>query len=284
MLNIQIENFGDENLVRATFNNKRLLLAVHIHQFAELVYVMEGELTVKHNKLEEVARAGDLVVIMPYQEHGFYTEKNKKVKYWMVLFSDALMADIVYRESTYFDYKELVLKPSDTLRELIDLKMFDTGAQVIKADFERTLDLKSLMYTTFSEYFQKKPSNSQKNSASHNQALASDPIIKTINYLRINFRRDVGINDCAKEIGYSASHISHSLKRQFNISFTELLHTIRINYSKHLFIHKRMSIYMVAIECGFNRESTFKTVFKKLTNETPLQYVKSIRNKNGKRH
>lgn len=271
MPEIQPSNFSTENRVRATLQNKRFMLAVHIHQFAELIYVIEGELTVKHDKIEEVARAGDVVAILPYQQHGFYTPENKTVKYWMVLFSEDLMSDIVYHESAFLGYKHLVFKPSPALKTLIELKMFDTGEQLIKPDFERTLDSKALIYTAFSEYLRKRSSNPSAQSKD-DKIVSSDPVTKTVNYLRINFRSDVGVEDCAKEIGYSKSHISHCLREQFHMTFMDLRNTLRVGYAKHILRNNSMSIYMVALECGFNCELTFERAFKKLTGLTPRQY------------
>jgi len=274
MPEIQKDNFSTKNQVRSTLKTKRLRIAVHIHQFAELVYIIEGETNVRHDRTQELAKAGDVIVVLPYREHGFFTEDNKKVKYWMALFSDSFISDIMYHENSSFEYKNLVFKPSAELKALIESKMFDTNEQIIEPGFEMTLDLKSLIYTTFSEYLKKNPSHSQKESESQNQRVSSDPVTKAINYLRINFKNDISIEDCAKEIGYSPSHISHCLKKNFHTTFLQLRNNIRISYAKYLFRFKRMNVYMVALECGFNCELTFKRVFKQFTNLTPQQFIK----------
>ena len=274
MPEIQKDNFSTENQVRSTLKTKRLRVAVHIHQFAELVYIIDGETTVWHHGTRELAKAGDVVAVLPYQEHGFYTDDNKKIKYWMTLFSEDLMSDIIYHENTSFEYKNMVFKPSPELKALIEAKMFDTSDQIIEPSFEMSLDLKSLIYTTFSEFLRKGSQELREVSASQDQILSSDPVTKTINYLRVNFRNDISIDDCAKEIGYSASHISHCLQKNFHRTFLQLRNDIRISYAKHLLRFKRMSIYMVALECGFNCELTFKRVFKQLNGLTPQQFRK----------
>lgn len=274
MPEIQGDNFSTENQVRSVLQTKRLRVAVHIHQFAELVYIIEGETNVRHNKIKETARAGDLVLVLPYQEHGFYTDDNKQIKYWMILFSDTLMSDIVYHENNSFDYKNMVFKPSPELKALIEQKMFDTDNKIVEPDFHKIVNLKAIVYAAFSEYIEKKPSELQLEAASQKQMVAIDPATKTMNYLRANFRREVGIEDCAKEIGYSTSHISHCLKKQFNMTFTQLRNNLRIGYAKILLRRKKMSVYMVALECGFNCELTFEIVFKRLMKMTPRQYRK----------
>ncbi|MBQ7333161.1 MAG: helix-turn-helix transcriptional regulator [Clostridia bacterium] len=276
MPEIQKDNFSTENRARSSLKTKRLLVGVHIHQFAELAYIIDGEVTViRNNKIKEIARAGDVVAILPYQEHGYFVEENKKIKYWMALFSESLMSDIAYHESSSLEYKSLVFKPSAELKALIEAKMFDTGDKIIEPDFETTLSMKSLIYATFSEYFKKRPSDTQKEAVSQNQIASSDPVIKAISYLRANFRDEVSIEDCAKKIGYSASHISHCLKKNFHMTFLQLRNDIRVNYAKHLLRFKRMSIYEVALECGFTNEQTFKRVFKQRTKLTPHQFKKN---------
>ena len=275
MPEIQKENFSTENQVRSTLKTKRLRIAVHIHQFAELIYILEGETSVKHNGISEIARAGDVVAVLPYQEHGFYTDDDKKIKYWMILFSESFMSDIVYHETASVKFKNMVFKPSPELKALIEAKMFDTGEQITEPDFERSLDLKSLIYTTFSEYLRKRSSDQPQETAPQDQIVSSDPVIKAVNYLRINFRSDVSIEDCAREIGYSSSHISHCLQKKFHMTFLQLRNNLRISYASYLLRFKRrMSIYMIALECGFNCELSFKRVFKQLNGVTPQQYRK----------
>ena len=274
MPEIQKTNFSTENRVRAVLKTEKINVGIHIHQFAEILYIIDGEMTVKHNGISETASSGDIIAIMPYQEHGLYSDENCKVKLWITLFSEDFMSDIIYHENASLSYKSVVLKPSAELRSLIEAKMFDTGDQIIEPDFELTLNLKSLVYTTFLEYFGSRPSISQARAAAQNQIVSSDPVTKTVKYLRVNFRNDISIEDCAKEIGYSASHISHCLQKNFHMTFLQLRDNIRISYAKHLLKYKRMSVYMVGIECGFNCESTFERVFKKYTQLTTRQYRK----------
>lgn len=274
MPNIQACNFSTDEQVRATFKNRRYLSAIHIHQFAEIVYIMEGEITVKHYGKSEIAKAGDIVFIPPYQPHGFYTEDNNKVNFWMLLFSDSFMLDIIHNKNAYLGYNSTVFKPSAELEEFLRSKMFDTGEELVDLNFEGMLNLKAILFSVFSEYFAKKQSTSQKETLLNNEAIFSDSLTKTLNYLQNNFCHDISIKDCAKKIGYSESHISHCLKKHLQMTFLTLLNKLRVRYAERLLRYNRMSIYMVGLECGFNCEQTFKRVFKKITNLTPLEFRK----------
>ena len=91
---VQTYNFSMADSVRSTFHHSRYRKAIHIHQFAEIVFVLEGSFRVTANGKKSIAKAGDIVIIPPYQPHGFYTETGEEVKIWMMLFSGNLISDI----------------------------------------------------------------------------------------------------------------------------------------------------------------------------------------------
>ena len=277
---IQENNFSTTHQVRATFKNNDYKMAVHIHQFAEIVYILEGETEVRQKGRREIARPGDLVVIYPYQPHGFYTENDRCVKFWMLLFSDSFIADIIRQENAYLGYEKTVFTPSPELKAFVGSKMFDTKENLVELDTAQTLDLKALLYPILSEFLAKKQHPIQLNDALKNKGISSDPVTRAVNYLRVNFGQDVQIKDCAKAIGYSNSYISHCLSNVLGMTFIELRDTLRISYAKNLLTHDSMSVYMIGVECGFNCERSFERAFKKATGLTPMQY--RVKNSNHK--
>ncbi len=253
-------------------------MAVHIHQFAEIVYILDGETEVRQKGRREMARPGDVVVLYPYQPHGFYTESDKRVKFWMLLFSDSLIADIIRQENAYLGYEKTVFTPSPELKAFIESKMFDTQENLIELNASQSLDIKAILYPILSEFLKQKQSPIRLNTALKEKSLSSDPVIRTVNYLRVNFCRNVLINDCAKEIGYSNSYISHCLSKFVGMTFIELRDALRVSYAKNLLTHDVASVYTIGVECGFNCERSFERSFKKATGLTPRQY----RRKNSK--
>ena len=277
---IQENNFSTTHQVRATFKNNDYKMAVHIHQFAEIVYILEGETEVRQKGRREIARPGDLVVIYPYQPHGFYTENDRCVKFWMLLFSDSFITDIIRQENAYLGYEKTVFTPSPELKAFVESKMFDTKENLVELDTAQTLDLKALLYPILSEFLAKKQHPIQLNDTLKNKGISSDPVTRAVNYLRVNFGQDVQIKDCAKVIGYSNSYISHCLSNVLGMTFIELRDTLRISYAKNLLTHDSMSVYMIGVECGFNCERSFERAFKKATGLTPRQY--RVKNSNHK--
>ena len=272
-MQIQVNNFSIDDRVKAVFKNRRLNVKLHIHQFAELVYVMEGKILVKHNAISEIANMGDIIVVPPFQEHSFYTEGTEKAKYWTFMFSDTFIQDILYHENGYLEFQKMVLTPSNELRAFLESKMFETGSNIIiEPDFKNKLLVKSMIYAVFSEHLKNVHHASKKIETTTEQKNASYLVESVIKYMRANFLRDVSIEDCSKETGYSVSHISHSLPKHLHMTFLQLRNSLRINYARNLLRFSRINTKMVGFECGFNCEKTFERVFKQLTGMTPKQF------------
>lgn len=266
MYPIQKINFSLSNGVKSSFHNRTYRVGAHIHQMMELVYVIDGEMLVKTRGKRTIAKSGDLILLHPYQPHGFYTEEGKTVKLWMLLFSNTFVMDVIDNSISYKDYQNAVFTPSDILRAFVESKMFDTEEKLIELNARNTLSLKALLYPILDEYKRKVPVVIFPNKN------FSNLINSLLLFVKNNFIEDITIENCAQAIGYSKSHISHSLKQTLGATFLELRNSLRIDYAKGLLTKNDMSVYQVALECGFNCQKSFERAFKKSLKITPREY------------
>ena len=269
---IQQKNFVKDDSVRASFHNERYRKAIHIHQLLELVYVIEGEIRVTIHKKRAIAKAGDMILVYPYQAHGLYTEDGKNAKLWMLLFPNTLVMDIIRNENAYNEYENVIFTPSEPLKKFVESRMFDTNENLTKLDKHGVRHLKALLYPIFDEYISNAPTPFE------NKKSNSGLISATLTYLHNNFYNDITLSDCSSFIGYSCSHISHCLTNVLGITFVELKNSFRINYAKALLVNDDMSTFRIGLECGFNCERSFDRTFKKSTGLTPKQYREKYTN------
>lgn len=263
---IQQQNFGAADSVRASFHSERYRKAIHMHQLLELVYIIDGEIQVTTHGKKSVAKTGDIVIVYPYQAHGFYTERKKITKLWMLLFPNTLVMDIIRNENAYTEYESAIFTPSEELRRFVEAKMFDTNEKLTKLDKDGVRHLKALLYPIFDEYLSNAPILLE------NKKTNSVLLEATLAYLQENFYKDISLSNCSSAIGYSVSHISHYLSNVLGVTFLNLRNTFRISYAKTLLLNNDMSTFCVGLECGFNCERSFDRVFKKTTGLTPKQY------------
>ena len=263
---IQKNNFGTSDIIRASFHTERYRKAIHMHQFLEIVYVMDGEMIVKTGGKQATAKSGDIIIIYPYQAHGFYTENNKNSKLWMLLFSGSIIMDIIKSYSGLNEYENVIFSPSKELKTFIESKLIDTNEKLTEIDEAQSRRLKALLYPIFDEYLAQNPVSVKQ------KKLNSSIINLILSYTQSNFYQNVTVSDCAKKIGYSKSYISHILSQTMHKTFTEVRDLYRIDYAKTLLLQTDMSTFRVGLECGFNCERSFERAFKKLLKVTPKQY------------
>lgn len=95
-------------------------------------------------------------------------------------------------------------------------------------------------------------------------------IIKKKYYLQPGVR----MSDIASKLGTNRTYISKLINNTYNISFSDYINTLRIEYAKqYLLSHKDAKLAQVAKECGFPTPSSFNNVFKKMTSVTPKVWI-----------
>ena len=88
---IQTENFGHFYEFRCRKHINRFNCPSHLHQFAELMLVLDGEIEVTVDGRTELAKKGQFIFIFPLQAHSFKTPQYTCV--WNCVFSPLLASD-----------------------------------------------------------------------------------------------------------------------------------------------------------------------------------------------
>ncbi len=93
----------------------------------------------------------------------------------------------------------------------------------------------------------------------------------------------LSLTEIAERLDSNTTYISKMVNNSYNLSFPELLNTLRIDYAEHyILLHRDAKQDEIARECGFLSASSFNTVFKKITGMTPKVWVASRQNENRK--
>lgn len=80
----------------------------------------------------------------------------------------------------------------------------------------------------------------------------------------------------AKEIGFSRSQLHRKLKQISNHSTSEYITMVKIRKATTLLSSKKYNIDEVAFKAGFNSHSYFTKCFKKIHQQTPKEFLKSL--------
>ena len=75
--------------------------------------------------------------------------------------------------------------------------------------------------------------------------------------------------------GKSREHLSRTLKQYYNITISEFVNDLRLEYSANLLLTSNLSVVDIAYESGFENISWFYKAFERKFSTTPLKYRKS---------
>lgn len=90
---------------------------------------------------------------------------------------------------------------------------------------------------------------------------------------------ELNLSDLAKQAKMTRAQLSEIINSGFHLNFNDFVNGYRVETFKDMLNqnkHKQLSILGIAYECGFNSKATFNRVFKKLTDSSPSDFLKTI--------
>jgi AraC-like DNA-binding protein len=97
-------------------------------------------------------------------------------------------------------------------------------------------------------------------------------IDRMIEYIKENFKNDIGINDISEHMGLSYSHVRKIFKTELGMNIVDYINSMRIKEAKTLLLSKDLSIKSIAVAIGYNNDQSFERYFKKIVGITPGEF------------
>ena len=228
---------------------------MHIHQSAELLYVINGKIMLHINgKENEIINSGCAALLFPFQSHEY--NRDEGTEYVRFNFDTELT-------------KDFFLSCADLVGENSVFRISEaTEFQLQKRFFENKdltrLSIQSMLYSALSDFSAQ---------ATLTERCADDDVLtNAILYMRSHKTEPLKIDDVAKAISYSTSHLSYSINRAAGFGFNTLLSMLRIEDARALLRDTQKSVLEIALECGFGSERSFYRQFKALIGQSPNEY------------
>ncbi len=116
----------------------------------------------------------------------------------------------------------------------------------------------------------------------HAASSSSQYVINAIKYIQFNYFHDVSIDDIAKAVGVSRSHLYRVFMANVGQSPIDYLTNYRISEACYLLKNSQLSIAEIAVSVGFFDQFYFSRVFKKAKGVPPSRYLASISKEKAK--
>lgn len=110
---------------------------------------------------------------------------------------------------------------------------------------------------------------------SHIQGSA-DLLQPAIDYMHTHFAEKITLRHLAQICNVSDSYFSRLFSKNFGVSITKHIETIRIKQAKQMLVNPEMTVNYISQACGYDDTSYFIKLFKKAVGITPQEYRKTI--------
>jgi len=95
-------------------------------------------------------------------------------------------------------------------------------------------------------------------------------------YIEEHLADEISLSSLARLVQLSPFHFSRAFKDSFGMPPHRYLTSRRIERAKTLLAERKLSVTEIGLGVGFSETSSFTSVFRKLTGETPTEYRRSL--------
>ncbi|MBA4317626.1 MAG: hypothetical protein C0412_04420 [Flavobacterium sp.] len=104
-------------------------------------------------------------------------------------------------------------------------------------------------------------------------------LLLLMNNKKLYLNSEITLTQLAGELNVTNHNLSETINKAFNKNFYDFINTYRVEEFKTRIKNPEYSNYSllaVAFDSGFSSKSSFNTIFKKYTNQTPSEYKRHI--------
>ena len=240
---------------------------LHVHEIVELACVLQGEVAMQIDGQAYVLRPGDIAVVFPLIPHSF--DRLSPDSRGLAAF---FLADTIPQFTNTF-LNALPETPvlrsacvnADT-RLAVERLMNDPDGE---ASPIRLAYLHLLLASTLSK-MPLRPISSY-----NEQGLA----YRVFKYIFDHACEDITLENTARGLGISHSHLSHLFSQRFHINFRRFVNALRIDKARMLMRDPRMTLTSICYSCGYGNIRTFRRAFVRETGMLPGEYQQRQRGK-----
>lgn len=278
-------SFIPQDYDAAVMRHNRYTPAIsHSHDFIEVIYVLHGSCTNYISTAPIDLKQGDICIIGRHTPHA------------LGVFSDnCVSCNLMIRSSSFEKIFLGILPEQDILSSFLKKGLYGRSANSYLI-FPTGTDARILdsFNTIYREYQKKQPyTRYMMNSListlfilllRHYGALAriSDPSGKSVGSKEIsailyyiqNHYENITLKKLSELFHYSERHIGRLIKEYTGLSFTGLLHQIRLNQAARLLTDSALPVSDIISSVGYADYGFFYRIFKQTFHVTPAEYRK----------
>lgn len=262
-----INKIGDKSnisLKRKTITNPT---GIHAHDFYEIEIVLKGNGTHILNGKSYSFKQGNIYILSPLDFHQI--KPTGEIELYTVMFRENMLSQdfiLTLLESKngilFFDEHEF--KEITSICHILETenkKQEKYTQKILKSSLE------SLLFILLRK-MEQLPTENCKNQ--------NDDINNAVLYMHKHFKENPSLAEVAATAHLNPKYFSQKFKKITGKNFIEYLTDIKLSYAKNLLLSENMTVTEICFTSGFASVSNFMKAFKRNTDLSPMQYIKSL--------
>lgn len=254
----------------------------HHSEDFDILYVLKGNLVVEYKTYVCNLNKDDILIINPYSDYRIETKNDFSMG--CLTISGKWIRNILGRSKEVGFACNSVSDKSGNfsdLRALLsriflpDVKVPNLNSPINKGALLRIIHLLSDQFPT-KEMSEIKPLLETENLGRNHEIQV---------FLNRNYKDDIKLSELAEKLYLSNSYLSRYFSKQFDLNFSEMLRSIRVNHAADELIETDNPVMSIAMENGFSSIDSFARAFSNIYGISPARFRRSRFNwKSGSSH
>ena len=240
----------------------------HMHTDLIVLYVLEGEMSVRYYGDKIRMKKDDILLINSGMEYGISGVRD--AIYGTASFSIGIISQIMDKKSLmlYVDSARDVLHTYQDLRDILQ----EMTAEYVLNSHKTRAAMDSLMLRLLDCLIENYQLGQGQIEADENDTDAR--MRQMMQYIINHIHEEISLSDLADEMFVSTSTLSRIFKKSTGMYFTDYVMRLRVRTSLGLLRTSEQNLTQIAMNCGFSTSAAFNRSFKKVTGMMPSEYRK----------
>lgn len=237
----------------------------HFHQNYELLIALSSGSTVTVGGNSYELSEGEAVFICPFQIHGFTVKEHSVLR--RVTFHEHLILTIAQTMKGRIPQDPKFRVNVNILNDFTNYVNKAFGTDIVSVDritpFQQRMRAKGFLYLIGADML---------DSAKLIFPPSTDVVaVEIIKYVAENFRKNISLEEIAKEKGYDPQYLSRLLNRSIKMNFKKILNLYRVQSAFQILQDTDLSVADVCFESGFQSIRSFNRVCREVYGKTPKE-------------
>ena len=272
------DNFFYENINKASDQKPYIDLQMtnlnyfsHFHNEIELIYILDGTVTLHTNSRSYTINPKEMAVIMPGEIHSYTSEGVNRcyiIKFYPVTAVEG--ADF-----SHLRFLEHVITPQHSFYCKAQRLMENVAKEFTDKNCGYELAINCDLSNIILLFLRNVPFASVSSEENKKQSKQLELLYKVDSFVNSNYHSHISLEDISSHTGYSTYYFSHFFKEATGQNFSDYLILFRLERALYAINNSEKNLTDIAFDCGFNSIRSFNRAFQNYLKITPSEYRKT---------